>query len=145
MKVDTITKEQRDEISARIGEFHMWLGKRTSYRTEEVPAGLAVSNDERAQVELYDFVHNPPDRYFLYIREDKETGRKTAINFTGLTLGTVLSGREYRCGFGWSKRQSISVHAINGYVYHGTYYKGSGDYARVKMSVESKKRLAEKK
>jgi hypothetical protein len=31
------------------------------------------------------------------------------------------------------KRQPIDIYAINGKKYHGTYYKSSGDYARVKL------------
>lgn len=146
MKANTITKEQRDEISTRLLHFHNWLGTRGSYRAEEVPAGLEVSNDERAQVELFDFVHNPPEKYFLYISAKKGThygASGEATIWTGVKLGDVQFGNTWRDNFG-GKRISISVYTVNGYTYHGTYFASSGDYARIKMSAKSKKRMAVK-
>lgn len=146
MKANTITKEKRDEISMRLLRFHDWLGKRGSYRAEEVPAGLEVSNDERAQVELFDFVHNPPEKYFLYISAKNGThygASGIATIWTGVKLGDVQFGNTWRDNFG-GKRISISVYAVNGYTYHGTYFTSSGDYARIKMSAKSKKRMAVK-
>lgn len=143
MKVNTITKEQRNEICARLDKFNAWLGTRCSYRSEEVPAGLEVSNDERAQVELFDFVNNPPDRYFLYISAKNGThyGASGEANiWTGVKLGDVQFGNTWRDNMG-SIRVSVSIYAVNGYTYHGTYFKSAGDYARVKMSAKSKKRL----
>lgn len=146
MKVN-ITKEQRDDIMAREAKFRSWLGTRCSYRAEEVPAGFAPpSNDERAQAELFDFVKDPPERYFLYIRAKKGThygASGEATIWTGVKLGDVQFGNTWRDNMG-STRVSISVYAVNGYTYHGTYFKSAGDYARVKMSAKSKKRLAAK-
>jgi hypothetical protein len=89
------------------------------------------TNDERSAAELYEFVTNPPDKYFLYIDEAK----RIATTWTGEKLGTVGFGREYRDNFG-GKRVPISVYAVNGRTYHGTYFKSSGDYARVKMAKQ---------
>jgi hypothetical protein len=42
-------------------------------------------------------------------------------------------------------RVSIRVYAINGCVYHGTYYKSAGNYARVKISAKSLRRALDKR
>jgi hypothetical protein len=87
------------------------------------------TNDERSKVETYEFCHNPPDRYFLYINEND----KTATTWTGEILGTVYLGHAYRDNFG-GKRRSVTVRAVNGYTYHGTYFCSTGNYARIKRS-----------
>jgi hypothetical protein len=73
-----------------------------------------------------------PERYFLYI--DEKT--RTATIWTGVLLGTVTFGREYKTpSFGRSSvRVPVTIQAVNGLTYHGTYYKSSGDYARVKAT-----------
>ena len=87
------------------------------------------TNEERSAVEVYEFCTDPPDKYFLYINCTK----KEATTWTGDKLGTVAFGCEFRDNFG-GKRVPITVYAINGKKYHGTYYKSSGDYARIKMA-----------
>lgn len=87
------------------------------------------TNEERSAVEVYEFVTNPPDKYFLYINCTK----RIATTWTGDKLGDVSFGSEYRDNFG-GKRVPITVYAINGKRYHGTYYKSSGDYARIKLA-----------
>jgi hypothetical protein len=93
-------------------------------------AGLdrAPNNTERSQVEVYEFYYNPPERYFLYINREQQT----ATTWTGDKLGTVSFGREWRDNFG-GKRVPVTVRAINGKTYHGTYFKSSGDYARIRL------------
>lgn len=61
----------------------------------------------------------------------------------GDKLGDVTFGREYKTptrGHFPSVRVPITVRGINGVTYHGTYFKSSGDYARVKASAKSLKR-----
>lgn len=95
--------------------------------TNTFPYAAEVNNDMRSAVETYEFIGNPPEKYFLYINEEK----RIATTWTGQQLGTLVFGREYTATFG-DKRQSITVNAINGKTYYGTYYKSSGDYARIK-------------
>ncbi len=134
--METITADQYKRLKSRLAEFEAWRNGRSSYKTEDVPASIPqVSNEERSQIEVYEFVHNPPARYSLYIKLD---GRKfTATTWTGDVLGSGEIGREYEVPAfgGWpSKRVSLpSFKAINGKHYSGTFYKSSGDYARVKM------------
>lgn len=78
-----------------------------------------------------DFVQTPPDRCVLLIDADLGLAKTS----TGVTLGRIALGPFYTVpGFGRpSVRQSIHIWAINGKEYVGTYYKSSGDYARVKV------------
>ena len=131
-----ISPQQAAEIRTRNHALMAWVdsirGKNgwASYRPEDKPSHVPdVTNDERSSLEVFDFVTSPPDRYFLYIDDQK----RTATTWTGETLGQVLLGCEYRDNFG-GKRVPVTVYAVNGYVYHGTYYRSAGNYARVKAS-----------
>lgn len=123
-----ITSQEANDIRARSDAFAAWLGNRRSYRDEDVPADVPrVTNDETSALEVFDFVNDPPARYFLYINE---TTCK-ATTWTGDVLGDVTFGRAWRANMG-DARVSIRIRAINGRTYAGTYYKSAGDYARVK-------------
>lgn len=128
-----ISKEQAEDIRTREKRHREWLGDRTSYMPDEVPADARLTNDERSALEVYDFLNDPPDNYVFYI--DRPT--RTATTWTGEVLGAVSFGTQYNVpAFGGypSTRVSISVTGINNRVYHGTWYKSSGDYARVKVA-----------
>ena len=137
-----ITKRERDSIMER--EATLWAycasqgftSKRTGwtrYKPEQVAHLNPPTNEERSQVEVFDFVTDPPSKYFLYINPEKHA----ATTFTGDRLGSVRFGQEYQTpafgGFG-STRVPVTIQAINGRVYHGTYFKSSGDYARIKIA-----------
>lgn len=92
------------------------------------PYADEVTNDLRSKIEVYEFIHDIPKKYFLYIDEKD----KTATTWTGSFLGNVRFGREYRTNFG-DKRQPIDVYAVNGKRYHGIYYKSAGSYARITL------------
>jgi hypothetical protein len=131
-----ITPEQAHDIRARNDALMAWVdsirGKNgcASYRPEDKPANVPdVSNDERSALEVFEFCSNPPDKYFLYINETQ----RTATTWTGDLLGHVTFGREFRDSFG-GKRQPVWIRAINGKQYQGTYFKSSGNYARVKVA-----------
>lgn len=135
---NTITKAERDAIMARENTLIQFCkdtgltSKRsgwTRYKLEQVVHLNPPTNDERWQVELYDFIHNVPAKYFLYVNE--KTGKAT--NFTGITLGNVAFGHEWRDNFGGIRR-AVTVLAVNGRQYHGTFFKSSGDYARITLS-----------
>lgn len=126
-------------------EYKIALGKLSAYqtaaneymkanKTNGIPAETCatfpyaneVSNEMRSAIELYEFMNNPPDKYFLYIDEDKAI----ATTWTGQQLGSVTFGKEYKSNMG-DKRQSVSIWAVNGHTYYGTYYKSSGNYAHI--------------
>ena len=124
-----ITRETRDNIVKREEILRKYCIEQgftkkngwTSYKPEEVAHLNPPTNDERSAVEIFDFVNNPPDKYFLYIN-DKE---KKATTWTGERLGYVTFLNS-------NKNPKIVIEAINGKTYKGIYYKEDGDYARVK-------------
>lgn len=129
-----IDKTTAEEIRNRDRMIQDWMRahKTNSYYPEELSKELGIAlptNDERSSVEVFDFVTNPPDKYFLYISEKTAT----ATTWTGETLGRVSFGREFGDNFGGT-RVPVTIFAINNRVYHGTYYKSAGDYARVKLA-----------
>lgn len=147
-----LTKEQYDVLREKINVFNKWVdsirNKKSgwaSYKPEDIPADLkpAPTNEEISSVEVYEFIHEKPERYFLYIglNPNGYTGRgsqHTATTWTGEYLGDVTFGAEFSACFG-DKRISITVKAINGCEYHGTYFKSSGDYARIVMAKRFRK------
>lgn len=102
-------------------------------------APVEFTNEHRAFIEVFEFLRDKPEKYFLYIKEEATTrgtlnyGPWIATTFTGLVLGSVTHGRPYRDNFG-GVRVPVAVFACNGKRYNGTYYKSAGNYARVKMA-----------
>lgn len=92
------------------------------------PFANEVTNALRSALEVWEFIHDIPKKYFLYINQEKGT----ATTWTGQKLGTVSFGTPSRSNFG-DVRIPINVYAINGKKYYGTYYKGAGDYARITL------------
>jgi hypothetical protein len=96
-------------------------------------------NQKTSEQEVEEWKANPPDKYFLYIKEVPIVvdgvrlahSIGTATTWMGDLLGRVYFGREYRSNFG-DKRVPVTVYGNNGARYHGTYYKSAGDYARVR-------------
>lgn len=123
--MDTITKDQRDAIAARAKAVRDFLGNRTSYLAAEVAHLNPPTNDETAQAELFDWMHEKPSRAFLYPFQD------TLTNWTGIVFARIThSGREYRSNLG-DKRRSVRAIGINGVAYAGTIYE---TYARMKAT-----------
>jgi len=89
--------------------------------------GYSVTNEMRSKVEIYYFKKEKPKTYFIYINATT----KKATTWTGDNLGNCRFGTPYKSNFG-DTRQNIDVYGINGIKYHGTYFKSSGDYARIK-------------
>ena len=99
----------------------------------ETPEQTAARNAAITAEEVAAFLEDKPERVFLYIKET-DMWNGFAQTWTGAHLGTVKFGRAYRTpAFGsMSTRVPVRIKAINGCEYAGTYYKSSGDYARVK-------------
>ena len=83
--------------------------------------GDVVTNEMRAEVEEYEFVNFPPDRYFAYIDGDKVTG------FMGNVLGTLKYTTR-------SSKPAFTMWAINGKVYRGQAFPKSGSYCRLRLA-----------
>lgn len=97
---------------------------------------VKFDNDDRSAIELYEWKNNPPEKYFLYVKETNldnglRLNRADIHTWIGQSLGYAYLGPTYRDNFG-GKRVSITVYGNNGVKYYGTYYKSSGDYARIK-------------
>jgi hypothetical protein len=136
-----ITPEQASDIRQRNDALVAWVdsirGKNgwASYRPEDKPTNVPdVSNEERSALEVFEFCQTPPAKYFLYIREKDHT----ATTWTGDVLGQVSFGREWRDSFG-GRRVPVTIRAVNGLTYHGTYFKSSGDFARIRQSKKKAK------
>lgn len=97
---------------------------------ERMAGCKSPTTEQRGELELYEFIVNPPDKYFLYVNE--RSGNATT--FAGNVLGRVVFGRKYKStGFGrGSTRVPVTVHGVNGVKYSGTYFESAGSYARVK-------------
>lgn len=91
------------------------------------PFADEITNELRSKIEVWEFMHEKPLQYFLYISEDE----KEANTWKGDFLGNIHFGREYRSNMG-DKRQPVDVFGINGIKYYGIYFKSSGNYARIK-------------
>lgn len=131
-----ITEAQYKELRAKYDLYHAererlypgsnWID---AERAAQLPP--APEHDEISAIEVYEFVTDPPANYFAYV---KTTGIWFAdvTTWTGEKLGEGYLGRIYFSNMG-DERRSITVHAINGKKYYGTYYKGAGDYCRLTM------------
>jgi hypothetical protein len=131
-----ITPDHAADICRRNDALMAWVdsirGKNgwASYRPEDKPADVPdVTNEERSALEVFEFCTHPPDKYSLYISRE----RQEATTWTGELLGHVTFGREYGDNFG-GRRVPVWIRGINGKQYHGTYYKSSGDFARIRQT-----------
>ena len=87
-----------------------------------------IINDYQSALEVYEFLEDPPDKYFAYV-DEKEM---RLITWTGQTLGKIIKmGGKFKGNMG-DDRITIIVKGINGREYYGTYYCSAGDYARIK-------------
>jgi hypothetical protein len=136
-----LTPKEYRTLKARAARFNAYIDAHhrskngwASYKTEELPPAirrLHVENADLSKLEVYEFITNPPTTYFCYVNLEK----REVTTWTGDTLGTILRmGHKFRCGF-WpgADRQAIRFQGINGKVYAGTCFCGSGSYARVKQ------------
>ena len=129
-----ITKDEYNELTYKYNLYHsernrLFVGK--NYVDKEMALELpeACTNDQISAIEVYEFVTNPPDKYFSYI--GKRVGNVGVMTtWTGEVLGRVLLWNTWQSNFG-DTRMSIDVWGINGIKYHGFYYKSAGDYCRV--------------
>lgn len=102
-----------------------------------------VENDDISRMEVYEFVHDIPSKYFSYVHMKEKTVTYSQTHtwkvpshittWTGEVLGTITDyGPTYKTNFG-DYRIAIRVTAINGKRYYGTFYKSAGDYCRLTM------------
>jgi len=133
LAIHKISKARYIELCDRWQRFQDWHTLNSGpYYADEVPANARITNDEWSAIEVYEFIHDKPDRYFCYVNEKE----RKVTTWTGDILA-------HHCVLGSpfhvfnAERRSIRFKAINGRIYYGWYFSGSGDYARVKATKES--------
>lgn len=153
-----ITKEHYEEIKQRYDTFwskarewgclkgNWWI---ISDEQREQLKPWSTSNEEISAMEVYEFVNTPPERYFCYIKYDREiriadNGRPytprpryydkmTITTWIGELLGNgYFTSRLYHSNLG-DERITFTVRAINGKDYYGTFFYSAGDYGRMKI------------
>ena len=133
-----ISQQQYEEFKARNEKYEVWIATSPlvnrsksgacSYKIEHKPS-YALNNAELSAMEVYEFMTDPPKKYFAYV--NMQTLKVTS--WTGDTIGTISAyARPWRSNFG-DTRQNITVNAINGKQYYGVYYTSAGDYCRLTM------------
>jgi hypothetical protein len=101
-----------------------------------------ITNEEKGEIEEYEFYNYPPNKFTTYINEEKHI----ITTWTGLKLGDIIYPKvfklhEYKSGFG-DIRINIRVKGINGLEYYGTYFKSAGDYANLKAIKRDKEKTS---
>ena len=136
-----ITAEQAADIRRRNDAADRWLRRHRSGRGGWVsydPKDPAIppfvrnqpSNEERGELEVFEFVRDRPDRYFAYYSDDWRELRA----WPGQKLGDITyRGPIYRTGFGGAAQmRHIRARAITGDDYAGTCAVSGGTYCRLK-------------
>ncbi len=103
-----------------------------------------MTDKERSKREVATWLADPPESYFLYVREISSDGRLAPVVTTwmGDVLGKVTGwGATWTDNFG-SERRTLYVHGTNGVDYRGTYFKSAGDYARIRAHRDQDGRQA---
>ena len=140
-----LTPEQYAEIKSRYDTRHaLVVDYCKAHHTSGIPAEVykdwpTVTNDETSALEVYQFVTDPPDRYFAYVNHDEgDPGYGKPCTITTWTGEPIAQGkftsRLYINSMG-DKRITFTAKGINGKVYNGTFYYSAGDYCRMKQSV----------
>ena len=144
-----ISHARYEVLKERLVRYSTWVdgirgkGGWASYRREDVPKGIPrLTNAQLGAIEVYEFVHDPPDRYFCYVeRQVVSAGVVDAhkVRITtgmGQTLGYGYLGTPYKC-LG-SIRYPVRFTGINLKKYHGIFFHGAGQYARVRQYKKQK-------
>jgi len=131
-KAKTISKSEYIKLRTKYDLYHKMrkeLFPKNNALNPEMQEQLPPSptTKEIGKIELYEWVHYPPNKYFIYINEKD----RKATTWNGEKLGDIGLSYPYKDNFGGT-RINISVYGNNGVVYYGTYYKSAGFYAIIK-------------
>lgn len=140
-----ISKEQYNSLKAIDELYQIWLNtsdkvKRSrsgmlSYNSHDVPDHLRLTNEQRSAIEVYEFITDPPIKYFAYVNSTTQK----ITTWTGEKLGDIVAkNRSWTSNLG-DRRKNLTIKAINGKMYYGTYYYDSGDYVRMKQYKKNPK------
>ena len=136
-----ITEAQAADIRRREKLSRAWLQKHRSGRGGGISydpkdPGLPPSvrrqptNEERSELEVFDFLRDRPDRYFAYY----DSGMTKVTTWTGQKIGDIVrKGTVYRTGRGTgARKQRVRVRAITGDQYAGPCELDAGTYCRLR-------------
>ena len=105
------------------------------YRHEQAARGITDTpvNAEISQLEIYDFLLDPPKQLFAYFREPYFHEPGDIITFVGDRLGGVVKFGGQTRAFGRGPRlQHVTVRAINVFMYSGTCNLETGTYCKLR-------------
>lgn len=136
-----ISAEQAADIRRREKLAQSWLQKRRSGRggwvsydpkDPKLPPSVRrqPTNEERSELEMFEFMRNRPDRYFAYY--DKDMSKVTT--WMGQKLGDIIwRGQVYKTGW-WpgARKQRVRVRAVTGDTYAGPCELDAGNYCRLR-------------
>lgn len=133
-----ITESEYQHLKTKYDTYHaarklLCQGRNCVTVEEQALLPESPTHDEISSLEVYEFRHDIPTRYFAYV--DRQGIYPSYITtWTGEILGEVSSfGAKYHSNMG-DVRQNITAKMINGRTYYGTYFVSSGDYCRLKLS-----------
>lgn len=105
---------------------------------EQMARVKAPTNKDRSDIEVYEFLNDPPSRYFAYYDNDL----RKITNWMGVKLGAIIDrGSPWTSNMG-DRRVNVVVRAINGREYVGTCFLTSGTYCRLRVRRKKAKRSA---
>lgn len=147
-----ITPHEYDTLKIKQIAFSCWLDERGQrpYRDDEVPAHLRdFGNQQRSDIEIYEWHRDKPAKYFAYYRFDQVEAQGFSLapgavnrpfvdlpcglitNFMGVELGRFTLGTKWHDNFG-GRRFSFRMEGTNGCTYSGFGVLDSGTYVRMR-------------
>ena len=90
------------------------------------------TNEERGQLEVYEFMTNPPDKFYAFYSDDM----RHIKTFMGEIIGDIVHRGAERRPMG-GRVVSVRVRGINGATYAGTCNMSSGTYCLLKRTKDS--------
>lgn len=141
---NVITSAQAAEIRRKIDEWNAAEralsqsgSRRASYEEDRAAIRRSLgfpypSNEEIGDLQIYEFLREPPDRLFAYHEIDRPPiGTRAIRTYNGGLLGTIMElgriTRPYE-----TRLQHVRVRAINGFMYHGTCNLDTGTYCKLR-------------
>lgn len=143
--------EQEYKHWRKIADNYMdWVKAREyrGYKPDELPEELrSLTNEIRSQIEVYEWVNDPPEEYFAYVKNDS----LEVTTWMGDRIGNFFhTGHHYEdveqtyldendeevVEYERQEVRDIYVIGTNGVTYIGKYYFENGDYCTMEKSDE---------
>lgn len=142
------------DLKARQSAYNVWADQfKQKNGWIVIPADairpVKFENEDRAEIETYEFMTEKPARYFAYVNFPFITGDRNRViakgsgpvHITGF-MGQTLAKVEYyslpKVSNMGDKRVFFSAMGINGVRYHGIAYITNGNYCRMRAYKKQK-------